>query len=248
MNKTKPIPAPRNHLIFDPWNTGCAGHERAQHSHATRTAKYHSVRAQQLGLQFRGVHSEGVLDGLEKQKEKEKEAERARKRKRGEGDIRGYMGGLSKKTVSCSASAKMDIVVPTPEPGLQAEQTENLPPTTTTSSSSSTPDTESSSPKIFASLIFYINGSTFPLISDYKLRHLIAEYGGSIAMNHARRSVTHVIIANPASSSSSGARCAGGGGLSGAKLQKEIATTAGKRGKGVKFVGVEWCVQNSIFN
>lgn len=88
--------------------------------------------------------------------------------------------------------------------------------------------------RIFDGLVIYINGSTHPLISDHKLKQLLAENGARLSINLGRRSVTHVILGTP-SSHAHGA----GGGLAGGKIEKEIRRVGGC---GVKYVGVEWYV------
>ncbi|KAH7149362.1 hypothetical protein B0J13DRAFT_621236 [Dactylonectria estremocensis] len=90
---------------------------------------------------------------------------------------------------------------------------------------------------VFDGVVVYVNGSTFPLVSDHKLKHLLTENGGHMSLHLARRRVTHVIIGRPAG----GAGAGGGGGLSGSKLEKEIKKM---RGVGVKFVGVEWVLES----
>lgn len=90
---------------------------------------------------------------------------------------------------------------------------------------------------IFTGLCIYINGSTAPTISDHKLKHLLAEHGAHVSLGLARRSVTHVIVGKPNDGHGAGA----GGGLAAGKIQKEILRV---RGKGVKFVGVEWAVES----
>lgn len=85
---------------------------------------------------------------------------------------------------------------------------------------------------IFTGLTIYINGSTFPLVSDHKLKMLLSEHGANMAMHLGRRRVTHVILGRP-----SGRGLGGGGGLAGGKLDKEIRKIGGC---GIKFVGVEW--------
>lgn len=86
---------------------------------------------------------------------------------------------------------------------------------------------------IFDELVIYINGSTYPLVSDHKLKQLLAENGARMSMHLGRRQVTHVILGKPSQGVGSGA----GGGLAGGKLEKEIRRIGGC---GVKYVGVEW--------
>ncbi|KAF2201664.1 hypothetical protein GQ43DRAFT_462985 [Delitschia confertaspora ATCC 74209] len=96
---------------------------------------------------------------------------------------------------------------------------------------------EPDNPKqIFTSLTFYLNGSFAPHISDHKLRHLLASHGASISLSLSRKSVTHVILGTANTGRNSGC----GGGLAGGKIQKEISMV---RGRGAKFVGVEWVLE-----
>jgi len=90
--------------------------------------------------------------------------------------------------------------------------------------------------KMFDNLTIYLNGSTAPMISDHKLKHLLAEHGANVSIALGRRSVTHVILGKP-----NGHRGGAGGGLAGIKIQKEIQRVGGK---GVKFVGVEWVLES----
>ena len=87
-------------------------------------------------------------------------------------------------------------------------------------------------PLMFSGLTIYINGSTAPLVSDHKLKQLLAQHGANITIGLARRTVTHVIV---------GDKEQGGGGLAGGKLQKEISRV---RGKGVKFVHAKWVLDS----
>ena len=104
---------------------------------------------------------------------------------------------------------------------------------------SSNQDDKDKPPQIFAGLTIYINGSTSPLISDHKLKHLLVSHGAHISLALARRSVTHVILGKPNGARGGGGGGAGGG-LSGRKLQKEVQRV---RGKGIKYVGVEWVLE-----
>ena len=89
---------------------------------------------------------------------------------------------------------------------------------------------------LFQDLSFYINGSTAPMVSDHKLKQILAENGGRISLGLARRSVTHVIVGRP-----NGKVGGAGGGLSGSKIEKEIQKI---RGCGIKFVNVEWVLES----
>ncbi|KAL1878162.1 hypothetical protein Daus18300_002078 [Diaporthe australafricana] len=94
----------------------------------------------------------------------------------------------------------------------------------------------SSTIKIFDGLVIYVNGSTHPLISDHKLKHLLAQNGARMSIHLGRRQVTHVILGRP-----SGPNGGAGGGLAGGKLEKEIRRVGGC---GVKYVGVEWVIES----
>ncbi|KAK4175604.1 hypothetical protein QBC36DRAFT_240814 [Triangularia setosa] len=96
------------------------------------------------------------------------------------------------------------------------------------------PPSEQASPNkgVFDNLVIYINGSTYPVISDHKLKHLLASNGASVALHVAKKQVTHVIL---------GKSNFAGGGLAAQKLQKEIKTI---RGRGVKFVSVDWVMES----
>lgn len=91
--------------------------------------------------------------------------------------------------------------------------------------------------RIFAGLTIYLNGSTAPMISNHKLKHLLASHGANISIALGRRSVTHVILGKHNDGRGGGA----GGGLAGSKIQKEISRVGGK---GIKFVGVEWVIES----
>ncbi|PBP16040.1 BRCA1 C Terminus domain-containing protein [Diplocarpon rosae] len=90
---------------------------------------------------------------------------------------------------------------------------------------------------IFDGLVIYVNGSTYPLISDHKLKHVLAENGGKMSLHLGRRQVTHVILGKPSGTLGMGA----GGGLSGTKLEREIRRVGGC---GVKYIGVEWVLES----
>ncbi|KAJ5977513.1 hypothetical protein N7501_000855 [Penicillium viridicatum] len=111
------------------------------------------------------------------------------------------------------------------------------------SHSGTTLDLKSTS-SIFAGVTIFINGSTLPRISEYKLKHLLASNGAKTSIYMARKTVTHVLVGQPntGAGNGSGTTVSGaGGGLSASKLQQEIA-----RGgwKGVKVVSVDWALES----
>lgn len=85
--------------------------------------------------------------------------------------------------------------------------------------------------QIFAGLCFYINGSTAPLVSDHRLKHMLAAHGARHSIALGRRSVTHVLLGT------ANAQGGAGGGLAATKIQKEISKSGGKA---VKFITAEW--------
>jgi hypothetical protein len=94
--------------------------------------------------------------------------------------------------------------------------------------------------RIFAGVTIFVNGSTLPQISEYKLKHLLASNGAKTSIYMARKTVTHILVGQPNTGSGAGTAVSGaGGGLAANKLQQEIA-----RGgwKGVKVVSVNWYV------
>jgi hypothetical protein len=95
-------------------------------------------------------------------------------------------------------------------------------------------DTKPGKP-IFRNLCIYVNGSTAPLISDHKLKHLLAKHGATLSLSLGRRIFTHVIVGKTVSNGGAG------GGLAGSKIQKEITRV---RGKSIKFVTAEWAVES----
>ncbi len=116
------------------------------------------------------------------------------------------------------------------------------------------PDRGKVQKRLFDGLCFYINGSTAPVVSDHRLKHLIAENGGRVAIALARRSVTHVILGknkdrsrvrvDPSSNDKAASGRVGGvvvggagGGLAAGKLQKKIQRVGGRA---IKYVTVEW--------
>ncbi|KAK7750896.1 hypothetical protein SLS62_007159 [Diatrype stigma] len=94
---------------------------------------------------------------------------------------------------------------------------------------------------IFDGVVVYVNGSTHPLVSDHKLKHLLAEHGGRLSTHLGRRQVTHVILGRPSTTATAAGSGGSGGGLAGGKLQREIRKVGGCA---VQFVGAEWVLES----
>ncbi|KAJ5815240.1 hypothetical protein N7474_007017 [Penicillium riverlandense] len=268
--KPKPSPnvpvEPRNHLLFDAWNSSSTGHQRAENPYSGTTA-WRETRSRKLSSQFRSGDclpnkSETQQSATGKGEWRWVSDEDARRSQLGVRDIRNYMGvgkrkadtgaGENHKKAKVEEDGKENSPSTIPADSQQdATDSElnifsshihnNTVDANATSSSTSTPRSSDQSPKqkstVFTGTTIYINGSTLPQISDHKLKHLLVAHGANISINMARKSVTHVIVGQP----NTGAGLGAGGGLSARKLQQEIA-----RGgwKGVKIVSVEWVLES----
>ncbi|OJD24790.1 hypothetical protein ACJ73_03843 [Blastomyces percursus] len=126
------------------------------------------------------------------------------------------------------ATRELEKVIPSPAPK----------PTQSDTHIASLPasSTRSTAKGIFENLTIYVNGSTYPLISDHKLKQLLVSNGANVIFALTRRTATHVILGRPNNNRNGNGA---GGGLAAVKLQREIRRVGGK---GVKFVGVEWFV------
>ena len=70
------------------------------------------------------------------------------------------------------------------------------------------------------------------MVSDHKLKQLLAAHGAGHSIALGRRTVTHVVLGTI-----TGKGIGAGGGLAASKIQKEIARTGGNA---VKFINAEW--------
>ncbi|KAF2088622.1 hypothetical protein K490DRAFT_39136 [Saccharata proteae CBS 121410] len=234
---------------FDPWNSASTGHQRAE-NRLSGSMSWRSSRSLKLNAQWAGgaeggkrvadtvgAGSEGFgKDGRTASGGWERGAKGLRERgqlsiresvlrKRGDG---GESAGATPE--------RRDIEDSEADEGRTAKRRKSDSESNTNRSSTILANNESPKPQIFKNLTFYINGSTAPHISDHKLKHLLASHGASLSIALGRRTVTHVILGT-ANAPANGC----GGGLAGGKMQKEIARV---RGKGVKFVTVEWILES----
>lgn len=237
-------PEPKYGQVFDSWNSSATGHQRAE-NHLGRSIGWRQSRNLKLTSQFKGGPGGGsrvsdtVGTGSKDWDPKLKALVTPELRSRAKCSVRDMLAkpGIMATSTSSSTSTA-------PDPKSMPDDEGNSGPTAEEKlmSQRKTEDeareTQKAQPKrIFDGVVVYINGSTHPLISDHKLKHILAEHGARTSINLGRRQVTHVILGRPTGGGSRGA----GGGLAGGKLQKEIQKVGGC---GMKFVGAEWVLES----
>ncbi|ORY13281.1 hypothetical protein BCR34DRAFT_481349 [Clohesyomyces aquaticus] len=235
-------PGPRS--FFDPWNSSSTGHQRAENRLSGSTS-WRESRNLKLGEQYRsglggGQRLADTVGAGSKDFGKDGRQQNGRwvkgakgLRAAGQKSLAEVWGkrkaGAGRRDVHVHVGEKLGDVVVVDEQPVVEELDDSR------DESPSVSNSEPPQKQIFEGLCFYLNGSTAPLVSDHKLKHIIAERGGRMSTALGRRSVTHVILG-----SANGQHGGAGGGLAASKIQKEISRVGGK---GVKFVGVEWVLE-----
>jgi hypothetical protein len=215
--------APR--VFVDPWNSSSTGHQRSENRLLGSTS-WRASRNLKLGQQFKGGLGGGARVSDTVGAGSENFGKDGRKTN---GSWEHGATGLR-----TGGQTSLSEIWGVRKAGAKTLPTKTLPTKTTVEADS--PEHSDLPPKLvegkmFDGLCFYLNGSTAPLVSDHKLKHLLAAHGARHSISLGRRTVTHVILGK--SSAQGGA----GGGLAATKIQKEIARTGGKA---VKYVTVEW--------
>ncbi|KAF2640250.1 hypothetical protein P280DRAFT_480720 [Massarina eburnea CBS 473.64] len=211
--------APVRHFV-DPWNSSSTGHQRAENRLSGSTS-WRQSRSLKLGEQFRG----GLTGG-------KRVADTVGVGSGGFGeDGRMANGGWEKGAKGLRTEGQTSLMEAWARGRAVVVGTGDKEKSATDDLDEIVHVAEEPSPKpqekqIFRGLCFYLNGSTAPLISDHKLKHLLSLHGATHSIGLARRTVTHVILSTTC-----------GGGLAASKMQKEITKT---RGKSVKFVTADW--------
>jgi len=211
---------PQHGASFDPWNSSSTGHQRAESRPGTG---WRESRNRKLNSQFRSGSSGGerLSDtfgaGSEDYDEKHKMIIPKAVKERAKRSVRDMLvqPGKMRESLGLKDEGKEEEAI------MQSRRQED-----------EAREAELSKRGIFYGVVIYVNGSTFPLISDLKLKQAVTGHGGQMSLHLGRRRVTHVVLGRP-----SGGHAGAGGGLAGGKLEKEIRRTAGC---GVKFVGAEW--------
>lgn len=240
---------PKHGRNFDPWNSVALGHQRAETRgpggwRENRTYKLHS----QLSAGNTGGQrlSDAVGAGSEDHDEERKALLPKEVRAHAANSVMdmlrkpGTMSSLSSSSSSSLPSKGRAVSAAAVDRGVKKSGPQQLPEDKTSLDSqgeqgdvkSAANQDGSNGSGIFDGLVIYVNGSTHPLVSDHKLKHLLVENGARMSIHLGRRQVSHVILGKP-----SGPNGGAGGGLAGGKLEKEIRRIGGC---GVKYVGVEW--------
>ena len=261
-----PVPAPfkpahkalqPRREVFDPWNSASTGHQRADNKLSGSRSWTHS-RTLKLNAQLTtpgggeriadlvGAGSANYgKDGRTKTGwDDTVQGCRGRQGLEGQnwGDMEEMIRGRRKASKANDPEAKDQNLPPPSAQPQREDDTESTTSSTERQASIELTEHTSTRPRqIFASLTVLINGSTYPVISDHKLKYLLTAHGARLSIRHARRQVTHVIVGKPTSAGDDWSNAiAGGGGLAGSKLEKEILKKNLALGIGVKYVGVEW--------
>ncbi|KAI1344750.1 hypothetical protein F5Y15DRAFT_3556 [Xylariaceae sp. FL0016] len=238
-----PVPRaaePKYGPSFDPWNSSATGHQRAENRLGGSTG-WRDSRNTKLMSQYKGGAGGGkrvsdtVGAGSEHWDPKLKALVPPELRARAESSVSDMLAnpGLMRRQSSVAGHPsrteeqyRKQGSRATEETFVHQRRAEDEP---------KDPGKGQKVSRIFDGVVAYVNGSTYPLISDHKLKHVLAEHGGKMSSHLGRRQVTHVIIGRPAGKGGAG------GGLAGGKLQKEITKVGGR---GVKFVGVQWVLES----
>ncbi|KAI0019359.1 BRCA1 C terminus domain-containing protein [Xylariomycetidae sp. FL0641] len=208
---TTPVPKaaePRYGPSFDPWNSSSTGHQRAENRLGSSTG-WRASRNRKLTQQFRAGAGGGarVPDSVGAGSADWDAAAAGARARCSVLDMLARPGTMQKATGAAGAAA-------------EEEEEEGK----------ASPRKEKQQRRLFDGVVVYVNGSTYPAISDHRLKHVLAAHGGCLSTHLGRRRVTHVILGQPGA----------GGGLAAGKLQREIRAKA----PAVRFVAVEWVLES----
>ncbi|KAI1439167.1 BRCA1 C terminus domain-containing protein [Xylaria sp. CBS 124048] len=248
-------PAPVHRQSFDPWNSSSTGHQRAENRLGASTG-WRDSRDRKLMIQFASGPGGGkrvpdaVGEGSQDWDPQARALIPAAARQRAQCSVLDMLvkpGSMRLSSAAASASASAPVT-----PTMESTSPDDSQLARTSLSrdvimagerlavEGSADDVRARARRrrrIFDGVVVYVNGSTYPLISDHRLRHVLVEHGGSMSGHLGRRKVTHVILGRPANGNGQGC----GGGLAGGKLQREIAKVGGP---GVKYVSVQWVLES----
>ncbi|KAK4121127.1 hypothetical protein N657DRAFT_138188 [Parathielavia appendiculata] len=246
--KLPPPAEPRYSRSFDPWNSVAAGHQRPE----TRGPQgWRESRNLKMNSQFRAGNSGGArisdtvgvgsenfderLGMLVPKEVRSRAMKSAADMLRNPGTMRAPSASSSTRAFPPGEGTGSEEGIKDPS-RLTAEERLSLVRKAEDEAREEEETQRARERNIFDGLVVYVNGSTHPLVSDHKLKHLLSENGARMSLHLGRRQVTHVILGKP-----SGPNGGAGGGLAGGKLDREIRRVGGC---GIKFVSVEWVLES----
>ncbi|EMD66698.1 hypothetical protein COCSADRAFT_85344 [Bipolaris sorokiniana ND90Pr] len=214
--------APARRAFFDPWNSSSTGHQRAENWLSGSTL-WRTSRNLKLGEQFKGGRHGGkrIADTVGAGSDDSANV-----------GLHGLRTGGQKSLAEVWAAGKSCTQ---PSKNKEPKTESEFEPETYSESNICEDSSVPPEKQLFAGLCFYLNGSTAPLVSDHKLKQILATHGATHSTTLGRRIVTHVILGTI------NARGGAGGGLAATKLQKEIVKTGGKT---VKFINADWVLDS----
>lgn len=221
---------------FDPWNSSSTGHQRAENRLGGSTG-WRDSRSAKLQLQFKGGADGGkrmfdaVGAGSQDWDPKLQAVVPQELRARVRNSVLDMLSKPGMMKQSMASPSRCSTSTPADKEHKSSTMEDKLTNKRQVEDEAREKE-ENRSRKVLDGVVVYINGSTHPIISDHKLKHVLVEHGARLSIHLGRRQVTHVILGRPA-----GGRSGSGGGLAGGKLRKEIQRIGGAP---VKFVGVEW--------
>ncbi|KAI1751270.1 BRCA1 C terminus domain-containing protein [Xylaria castorea] len=240
---------------FDPWNSSSTGHQHAENRLGVSTG-WRTSRNQKLMIQFTGGAGGGkrvsdtVGEGSSNYDPQAKALITPEARSRAQCSVLDMLANPGMMKPSSFSSASEPPLMSAPIPASTSSEFRNGRLMSFSSHEMTAEERlmarrreedaareQAKQPrKIFDGVVVYLNGSTHPLISDHRLKHVLAENGANMSSHLGRRKVTHVILGRPVAGGSGS-----GGGLAGGKLQREITKIGGPA---VKFVGVQWVLES----
>ncbi|KAH7409991.1 hypothetical protein DE146DRAFT_751707 [Phaeosphaeria sp. MPI-PUGE-AT-0046c] len=241
---TKAGPAVRT--FFDPWNSSSTGHQRAENRLSGSTS-WRASRNLKLSEQYKGGLGGGgsrVADtvgagskdfGKDGRKEIGGWEKGAKGLRTGGQQSLAEVWGASKPGLGQLQQKNPERAALDVEQKSRSGHSDNCKVLTHSHNELAVAPSNPAEKQIFAGLCFYINGSTAPLVSDHRLKHMLAAHGAKHSIALGRRTVTHVLLG--IASAQGGA----GGSLAATKIQKEISKSGGKA---VKFVTTEWVLES----
>jgi DNA-binding XRE family transcriptional regulator len=248
-------------IVFDPWNACTTGHQRADNKLSGSTS-WRENRESKLKNQFGDVSGGGgkrladtVGAGSETFGKDGRKAnggwEKGAPGLRGPGQksiVDCFRKPLMRDTDAQESLNSLEVELQDGDSIAVEHEERNWKPLhnvapSLESASTIGPSLNAPTSSIFQSTCIYINGSTYPLISDHLLRQIIVQNGGTISIALGRRTVTHVVLTHKSKSAHGQSMQSAGGGLANQKVRKEVERK-GAVGVGVKYVTAHWVIES----